>query len=187
MRDLSKTEIRVNDELKLVVPSIHQVDELVNLFQSSENLEFIGKYPDWPHNPNLKERLTEWINQSSDGVFLPLLILHGEETAGICRLLNISYEHEKVEFGYILLPKFTRKGIATAAVKAMLEFAFNELCLNRVELIIDSRNTDSIRLAKRLDFTYEGTLRQDYKYKYSQPGKYSDGMVFSILKSEYKS
>lgn len=187
MRDLSKTEIKVNDKLKLVVPSIYQVDELVNLFQNSENLEFIGKYPDWPHNPNLKERLAEWIDQSSEGAFLPLLILHGGEIAGICRLLNINYEHEKVEFGYILLPKFTKKGIATASVKAMLEFAFNELGLNRVELIIDSRNTDSIKLAERLDFTYEGTLRQDYKYKYSQPGKYSDGQVWSMLKSEYKS
>lgn len=187
MKDLSATEIRVNDDVKLIALRSDQVKDLAKIFQSPENLEFVGKFPDWPHNPNLEEKMEGWIRESKEGSFLPLLILNKGMIAGVCRLLNINYEHEKVEFGYILLPNFTKKGIATASVKAMLGFAFNNLNLNRVELIIDSRNEDSIRLAKRLDFFYEGTLRQDYKYKYSQPGNYSDGMVFSMIKSEYKS
>lgn len=187
MSDLSNTEIKVNDDIKLVSLKNGQVKDIVRLFKAPENIKFVGEFPDWPHNPNLEQKVKSWIKDSKKGLFLPLVIFYKGEIAGVCRLIDINYSHEKVEFGYILLPDFTKKGIATECVKAMLSLSFNKLGLNRVELIIDSQNTDSIKLAERLNFTYEGTLRQDYKYQYSQPGKYSDGMVYSMLKSEYKS
>lgn len=186
MQDLSKTEIQVDDDTKLVVPNEDQIKELIETFQKPENLDFVGKFPDWPHDPNLESRVEQWLERSKDGSFVPLIALYKGQLAGTFRLIDINYKHERVEFGYILLPQFTKKGIASSCIKAMLGFSFDKLGMNRVELLIDSRNEDSIRLAKRLNYTYEGTMRQDYKYEYSQPGKYSDGMVFSMLKSEYK-
>jgi ribosomal-protein-alanine N-acetyltransferase len=186
MRDLSKTEIKVDENTELVVPKLEQVDDLVKLFQDPENLKFIGQYTDWPYAHNLESKIEQWVTQSKEGTFLFLIILVDSQIAGTCRIPNINPEDKKAALGYILLKEYTRQGLATACIKSLLEFSFSALDLNRIYLEIDSRNNPSIELAKKLNFTYEGTLRQDYKYQNKTTHELSDWQIWSMLKEEYK-
>jgi ribosomal-protein-serine acetyltransferase len=186
MKDLSKKEIKVNENTRLIVPESGQVKELVKLFQDPENLKFVGKFPDWPHAKDLEQKIIRWLDLTKNGEFLFFVIVVDNKIAGTCRIIDINHSDEKAELGYILLPQFTKKGIATNCVKALLKFCFAELNLNRVELCISDDNLESIKLAKRLNFIHEGTLRDEYKYKFSKPGKFSTTQIWSILKKEYK-
>lgn len=187
MKDLSKTEIQVTKNVKLIVPNNEQIKELVRLFQDPESLEFIGQYTDWPYSTNLEEKIEHWIKQSKEGKFLFLIILVGSQIAGTCRIPNINFEDEKAALGYILLKEYTEKGLATACINSLLKFSFKNLKLNRIYLEIDSRNTPSIELAKKLNFTYEGTLREDYKYQNKPSHELSNWEIWSMLKKEYHS
>jgi len=57
----------------------------------------------------------------------------------------------------------TGKGYATEAVTEMLRYAFADLRAKRVQLHISETNTKSLHLAKRLNFSYEGQLKNQIK------------------------
>lgn len=187
MQDLSKTKIRVNDDIELVVPCATQIEELIIIFQDPKNIEFIGRYTDWPYSDNLKEKIQDWIELTSKGEFVFMIILVNSKIAGTCRIVDINSRDKKAALGYIILEEYSGHGLATGCVKALLEYSYKSLQLNRIYLEIDPRNKQSIRLAEKLNFTYEGTLREDYKYQNRPPYEFSDWQIWSMLKSEYKS
>ena len=49
----------------------------------------------------------------------------------------------------------------TEAVGRITQFAFEDLGARRVEIRCDEKNSKSRALAERLEFTLEGTLKQD--------------------------
>ncbi len=63
-----------------------------------------------------------------------------------------------------------------------MEYAFNELDINRLQFFINNDNAKSIRLAEKLGCTYEGELREvDWAN-----GRYPHTKLYSILAREYR-
>jgi ribosomal-protein-alanine N-acetyltransferase len=67
--------------------------------------------------------------------------------------------HRRGVMGYWLGVPFWNRGYMTEAAKAVVNFAFADLDLHRVEAIILPRNGASIRVAEKAGLRYEGTLR----------------------------
>jgi len=65
----------------------------------------------------------------------------------IC-LWNFSEDKKKAEVGYDLDPKFQGKGIMSEALKAVLDFAFNQRGFETIEAYTDYRNIPSKKLLK---------------------------------------
>jgi len=53
------------------------------------------------------------------------------------------------------------RGYATEAARAVLQWAFVTLSLNRVQVEVDTRNAASAGVLEKLGFVREGTLRED--------------------------
>jgi RimJ/RimL family protein N-acetyltransferase len=75
---------------------------------------------------------------------------------------RIDWDVPKVEIGYWLHTKHTKKGYIVEAVMALAQFALNELSCQRVEIRCDERNAASKRVPEKLGFTLEGTIRHDH-------------------------
>lgn len=86
------------------------------------------------------------------------------------------------EIGYLLNKKYWNKGIMTEALKPILEFGFEKMELNRIQIICDERNVGSARVMEKNGLKYEGTLRQ---VKYNK-GEFVNIKYYSILRDEYK-
>ena len=71
----------------------------------------------------------------------------------------------------------------TQCTKALIDYAFHELKLNRVEIRASVENKKSQAIPERLGFTREGRLRSDEKVQ----GQFTDSFVYSLLKSEWES
>lgn len=78
--------------------------------------------------------------------------------------------------------ELTGKGYGTEAIKLVLKFVFEDLKLNRLQLEVFSHNLRGIRTYEKVGFIKEGTLREALNYN----GKYSDEIIMSILKKDYK-
>lgn len=74
------------------------------------------------------------------------------------------------------------QGYGSEALELMLEFAFNELRLNRVELVCWSFNEKGHRAYKKVGFVQEG-VRRAKRYR---KGQYHDEVCYGILKSEWQ-
>ncbi|WP_143808376.1 GNAT family N-acetyltransferase, partial [Oenococcus oeni] len=74
------------------------------------------------------------------------------------------------------------KGIMTESLKHLLSIAFNELDLNKIIVMADSKNEKSRAIPQRLGFRQEGTLKEEIFMN----KQFRDLDVFAITTSEYK-
>ncbi len=84
---------------------------------------------------------------------------------GTCGFSVFDPQNKKVEIGYVLNPEFHNKGYATECVKCIIDYAFNELDMHRIEVRIMDGNTASERVIQKLGFKLEGTSTDEMLIK----------------------
>ncbi len=93
----------------------------------------------------------------------------------------IDWSNGKTELGYWLSAAYQGQGLMTRACRALTNYSFNELRLNRVEIHCAVGNVRSRAIPERLGFTQEGTLRQaGWLYDH-----YVDLVVYGMLAAEW--
>ena len=102
---------------------------------------------------------------------------------GTCTLAALSMEHRRAEVGYALARAVWGRGYLTEVLPALLDHAFGELALRRIEADVDPRNAPSIRLLERMGFQREGYLRE----RYLLGGEVQDAVIFGLLADEWRS
>ena len=101
---------------------------------------------------------------------------------GLIGLLNIDSKNRKAEY-YISMGEveYKGKGVAGAASRLILEYAFNELQLNRVYLYTEVDNIPAQRLFQKVGFREEGKL---HNHLYSH-GKFVDSYIYGFCRNDY--
>lgn len=64
--------------------------------------------------------------------------------------------HSEMELGYIIATEYQRQGYATEVCQAILEYAWENLCPDRINCLIDEENYPSRRLVEKLGFQLIG-------------------------------
>ena len=90
--------------------------------------------------------------------------------------------HRRASIGYDLARSAWGLGLAQEAIAAVLHFGFEKLALNRIEIWTSAANERSLRLAERLGFTRDGTLR---KRILEDDGQFHDGTVWGLLRGDW--
>jgi ribosomal-protein-serine acetyltransferase len=99
---------------------------------------------------------------------------------GSVGLPSIDLTNRSASIGYWLDQAHQGKGVMTAAVGTIVDYAFDGLHLNRLEIRTDVENAASRAVAERLRFRYEGTLREAYRVG----DRYSNDAVYSLLAAD---
>lgn len=81
------------------------------------------------------------------------------ELAFVGGLHRIDWMVRRVELGYWLRSRYAGQGLAFEAAQAMERLAIEVLGMDRIELQIEKGNTRSARLAERMGYTHEATMR----------------------------
>ena len=89
----------------------------------------------------------------------------------------------RTEIGYWLTASHQGKGIVTRSCRALVDYAFRNLGLNRIEIRTAVGNARSRAVAERLGFAYEGVLRNA---EYSSDGPV-DQVAYGILRKDWES
>lgn len=79
-------------------------------------------------------------------------------------------------------PENRRRGYATEAVTALVDYLFKSYPINRIECSTSTENQASLRLAEKCGFVREGVLRG----LVFVAGTYLDNVVFSMLRSDWE-
>lgn len=100
--------------------------------------------------------------------------------AGIALAPEIDREGAQLELGYIVATEARGRGVGTAILRALTEWAFEELGAQRIFLLINIDNAPSIRVAERCGYVQEGVMRS----LHLKQGIRGDATLWSRLPSD---
>ncbi|WP_347102700.1 GNAT family N-acetyltransferase [Streptococcus anginosus] len=95
---------------------------------------------------------------------------------------NHRHEDDVLEIGYTLHPDYWGRGYVPEAARALIDLAFKELRLHKIELTCFGYNFQSQRVAEKLGFTLEACIRD----RKDAQGNRCDGLIYGLLKSEWE-
>ena len=123
--------------------------------------------------------------EKSAGQSYPFIIFDKslQSYAGSTRYMNISIPHKRLEIGSTWVnPKFQGTGLNKACKFELLQFAFEKLQFNRVELKTDVLNQQSRKAILKIGAREEGIFRSHF---ITSTGRIRDSIYFSIIASEW--
>ena len=165
-----------------------------------------------PYRPEFLDLFISWRNESHSVRHNPLSPMTREDTAlqrlaegfdlsdlrkyesyrwfietessvvGSVSIKNISHMMACAEIGYGVSESHQRRGIATMAVAALIDKAFNESPLRKLVAYVHDQNVPSCRVLEKLGFQREGFLREHYIIN----GSPENEILFGLLKREWK-
>ncbi|MFI6642769.1 GNAT family N-acetyltransferase [Streptomyces sp. NPDC050504] len=117
--------------------------------------------------------------QAQDAARLYGIWLEGTLVGGVM-FTRFEAEAGVCEIGCWLEEGGAGHGLVTRACRALVDWAFDERGMSRIEWWVGPHNTRSIEVARRLGMRRDGVLRKRYAYR----GERQDSEVWSILADE---
>ena len=147
----------------------------------------VTQYLTWnPHTDpaETREYLTYVGQRYRTGDFYDWAVVDRESghMIGTCGFTSFNCPHDTAEIGYVLNPAYQGKGLATEAVRRVLDFGFDELGLHRIEAHFMEGNDASRRLMERVGMAFEGYARESMRIK----GRFCTIGTCAILRYEYR-
>ncbi len=102
------------------------------------------------------------------------------ELAGVIGLHGIDWTNRSTSLGYWLGEEFQGKGLTTKACKAIIDYCFIDLDLQRIEIRAATKNYKSQAIPERLGFQKEGQTRNSEFLH----GRYVDHYIFGLVKED---
>lgn len=137
----------------------------------------------FPYPYQLKDA-QDWHNhiQQSPHLFC-LTIAIDEIPVGVISLeFRPDVYRKSAEIGYWLGEKAWGHGVATEAVKQLIQYAFEQFDLERIEARVFGWNPASKRVLLKVGFQLEGTIRNGV----FKDGRLTDEFIYGILKNEWE-
>lgn len=122
-----------------------------------------------------------WQQDIDYGVGLSLGIYYKCEFIGMCGFNTIDQQSKRAQIGYWISKGYEGKGIVKQCTEALMDYGFNSMKLNRIEIVCGVENKRSRHLPETLGFTEEGTMKE-YEFLYDH---FHDCILYSMLKKEF--
>jgi ribosomal-protein-alanine N-acetyltransferase len=173
------------DGVFLRAPQMGDFAEWVALRESSR--AFLTPWePTWPHDDlsrvAFRRRLKRYAeDMRSDQAYAFFIFNHDAALVGGITLANVRRGVAQAgSLGYWMGEPFARRGLMTAAVSALIPFAFGALRLHRLEAACIPSNIASVRLLEKTGFKREGYAREYLCIN----GVWQDHFLYALLRTD---
>ena len=151
-------KVVVDDEITLYL--IHEafVPKYVQL--TKESSEYISLWMAWPllcrTEDDFKQFVKSSLHKYADGKSMNCSIEYRGEIVGNCGFNIINHDLKLVEIGYWLGEQYQGNGIITRACRYIIDYAFTQLGMHKVQISAAEENMPSRAVCERLGMTLEG-------------------------------
>ena len=174
-----KTEFDLDNDIKLRAWTEDDIEAALDIvLRNREHLQQFMHWmtPDYSAE-HARKFLTESIAARKDRKSLGLAIVHASVLIGSIGFVEFDWKGRKTEIGYWIDKNVEGRGIVTRATRLLIDYAFNELKMNRIEIQCSAENIRSAAIPERLGFKLEGYLRQSE----FRNGKLHDFKIYGLL------
>ena len=105
----------------------------------------------------------------------------GGKVIGTIGFMWVQRDNRSAEVGYSLSRAYWNRGYMSEALRAVLDFGFTKLNLNRIEAQHECDNPASGHVMKNAGMRHEGTLRERIYNK----GRYADVELYAIVRRDF--
>ena len=124
------------------------------------------------------DRITARALAEPRGGYTLAIVARGEETpCGTISLTIDAPEHHRCEIGFAVAKRVWGRGLATEAVRLMIDFGFDHVGARRIWAVCTPDNPASAKVLARCGMRHEGTLRSDLLID----GVWSDSQMWAVL------
>ena len=154
------------------------------VLRSNPAIMRFGSTPAWTSIDKAIEWVGAAISDSENGINLRLALEHTGtyEMIGSCTLFQLDEGNRRAEIGYELREDVWGQGYMQEALRALLQYGFENMHLNRIEADVHPENISSCKTLERLGFVKEGHLRE----RWIVGGEISGSIIYGLLLSDWK-
>ncbi|MCH8529273.1 MAG: GNAT family N-acetyltransferase [Saccharospirillum sp.] len=125
----------------------------------------LGQWLAWPRHADSEAFFAAFIQKAlhdyADGKAMTCAILYRGKVVGNISYNSISHALKKVEIGYWLSQEGRGKGIVTQSVSCLIDYAFDVLGMEKVQISAAVDNQPSRKVCERLGFKLEGIVTRN--------------------------
>lgn len=127
--------------------------------------------------------INEWLKEYSNDKYYHWAIVlkeNGDDPIGDIAVVHMDEAVSMMHIGYCIGRAWWNRGITSEALKAVMDFLFDTVGVNRIESRHDPRNPNSGKVMQKCGMKYEGTLRSS---DWNNQG-ICDACYYALLKNE---
>lgn len=177
-------KIKVDEIISLEFLEEIHAESLLNLVNA--NRYYLREWLPWVDQmqtvANFAYYISDTKKRAAEKTDFGYAIIIEKNIVGRIGLHHINHQHRIAEIGYWLADGLQGRGIISKSCKAIINHAFKELGLNRIEIKCGVGNDKSRAVAEKLLFKQEGILRQAELLN----GKFIDLYLYALLKDEWQ-
>ncbi len=175
-------EIRLTDGVVLLRP--YGSGDVERPYQAvRESIAELSVWMPWCHADYSIEESRAWVESRAEawekGTEYDFVITDARDGSflGGCGLNCIDYKNRIANLGYWVRTGRTKRGVASAAVRLLVQFGLGKLKLNRIEIMVAVGNKTSQRVAEKVGARREGILRNRIVVR----DRVYDAVMFSLI------
>lgn len=176
-------KIQVDENISLEFLEEIHAGSLLNLVNA--NRAYLREWLPWVDNmqtiANFKQYIIDTNKRAAEKTDFGYAIIIDKNIAGRIGMHHINQQNKIGEIGYWLADGLQGRGIITRCCKALINYGFTALELNRIEIKCAVANDRSRAIAEKLHFKQEGILRQAEWLN----GKFIDLYLYALLKTDW--
>ena len=161
-------------EMKFPLPFITS-EMIVKAINDKETIVFMDAVPAMEYTEENARSFMEFLNdtrESDEELELGIFESETNQFIGMCTLENINREYSVCELGYWLEKSYVGKGYMTECVKAIIQYAKDELHMKSINAFVITEHKKSIALLERLGFIRKELLENDTENKGEEVDRY---------------
>ncbi|MFL0269384.1 GNAT family N-acetyltransferase [Candidatus Clostridium radicumherbarum] len=149
-------------ETKRLILRQFEISDANDMYKNWASDDEVTKFLTWPTHSDaeISRRVIEsWMKDYMDdkNYHWCIELKSTGEAIGSIGVVDYKENIEAVEIGYCIGSKYWNKGITTEALKALIQFFFQEVEVNRIESRHDPLNPNSGKVMQKCGLKYEGT------------------------------
>ncbi|MCL9777169.1 GNAT family N-acetyltransferase [Vibrio methylphosphonaticus] len=148
--------------------------------------DYLSQWLAWPELAHDEAFFLAFIQRSlqgyAEGKSMTCAMVWQDNVVGNISFNTINTRLKKVEIGYWLSAKYQGNGIVTKSVAKLIEIAFLELAMEKVEISAAVENGASRGVAERLGFAHEGTITRSENLN----GRIIDHAIYGLSRTAWR-
>lgn len=173
--------VLTTDRLVLREHSLLDASSLFKIRTNEKIMQFIDR-----ERPKTLQDIEAFITSFNEGckqgqhiAWVISLKENPDQMIGSIGYWRTNFTNYRAEIGYMLHPDYWRKGIVSEALKATIDFGFEEMKLHSIQANINPGNDASRQILLKHGFVKEAYFKEDYYFN----GKFLDSEIYSLLKA----